>query len=172
MVRGDIYYVFRDETHGSVGAEIVSGRPAIVVSNEHLNSTSSVVEVVYLTTQEKPDMPTHVTINSSHRTSTAICEQIQSVSRSRIGNYIGRCSDEELAKLNVALCASLELDGKQTATSSDVQESDRGAQESENPSAALEIAKLKAERDVYRQMYEDLVSRMCSTPKSHAVLGR
>lgn len=172
MVRGDIYYVFRDETRGSVGAEIVSGRPAIVVSNEHLNSTSSVVEVVYLTTQEKPDMPTHVTINSSHRASTAICEQIHSVSRSRIGNYIGHCSDEELAELNVALCASLELDGKQAATSSDAQESDRGVQESENPSAALEIAKLKAERDVYRQMYEDLVSRMCSTSKSHAVLGR
>ena len=117
-------------------------------------------------------MPTHVTINSSHRTSTAICEQIQSVSRSRIGNYIGRCSDEELAKLNAALCASLELDGKQATTSSDVQESGRGYQESENPSVALEIAKLKAERDVYRQMYEDLVSRMCSTSKSHAVLGR
>lgn len=172
MVRGDIYYVFRDETRGSVGAEIVSGRPAIVVSNEHLNSTSSVVEVVYLTTQEKPDMPTHVTINSSHRTSTAICEQIHSVSRSRIGNYIGHCSEEELAKLNVALCTSLELDGKPAATSNDVQESGRGVQETENPSAALEIAKLKAERDVYRQMYEDLVSRMCSTSKSHAVLGR
>ena len=172
MVRGDIYYVFRDETRGSVGAEIVSGRPAIVVSNEHLNSTSSVVEVVYLTTQEKPDMPTHVTINSSHRASTAICEQIHSVSRSRIGNYIGHCSDDELAKLNVALCASLELDGKQATTPNDVQESDRGVQESENPSAALEIAKLKAERDVYRQMYEDLVSRMCNTSKSHAVLGR
>ena len=172
MVRGDIYYVFRDEAHGSIGAEIVSGRPAIVVSNEHLNSSSSVVEVVYLTTQEKPDMPTHVTINSSHRLSTAICEQIQSVSRSRIGNYIGRCSDDELAKLNVALCASLELDGKQISVAEGVRESETEVPDVENPTAAIEITKLKAERDVYRQMYEDLVSRMCSTSKSHAVLGR
>ena len=68
--RGDIWYI---ESGYSVGSEQRAGRPAIVVS-------SGTVEVVYLTTQPKRDLPTHVTISSLSRESTALCEQITSVS--------------------------------------------------------------------------------------------
>ena len=74
--RGDIFYVFRGDSSGS---EQRAGRPAIIVSNALCNANSRVVEVVFLTCQEKTGLPTHVVINSTGRASTALCEQITSV---------------------------------------------------------------------------------------------
>lgn len=82
--RGDIWYI---ESGYSVGSEQRAGRPAIVVSNNRNNQYSGTVEVVYLTTQPKRDLPTHVTISSLSRESTALCEQITSVSTERFGSY-------------------------------------------------------------------------------------
>lgn len=71
--RGDIFYVGGGQTTGS---EQRAGRPAIVVSNDKNNEHSQTVEMVYLTTKPKRDMPTHVLITSLSRESIAICEQI------------------------------------------------------------------------------------------------
>ena len=85
--RGDIFYVGGGYATGS---EQHAGRPAIVVSNDKNNEHSSTVEMVYLTTRPKRDMPTHVQISSLSRASIAICEQITTVAIERIGNYHGR----------------------------------------------------------------------------------
>ena len=58
--RGDIWYI--ESGYNTVGSEQRPGRPAIVVSNDRNNEYSSTLEVVYLTTQPKHDLPTHVTI--------------------------------------------------------------------------------------------------------------
>lgn len=79
--RGDIWYVRKDNY---TGCEQAAGRPAIIVSNEKNNASSETVEVVYLTTQPKKYLPTHVLIRSSERESTAICEQITTVSVDRL----------------------------------------------------------------------------------------
>ena len=104
--RGDIFYVNLSET---VGSEERSGRPAIIVSNRLCNKHSPVVEVVYLTCQHKPPLPTHVRIDSAGRCSTALCEQITSVDVSRLGDYKGHLTDREMAQVDTALMASLEL---------------------------------------------------------------
>lgn len=104
--RGDIYYV---ESIYSVGSEQRSGRPAIIVSNEKNNEHSATVEVVYLTTQPKTDLPTHVLIRSTDRESIALCEQITSVSVERIGSYKGHVTDTEMANLEIAMLVSLDL---------------------------------------------------------------
>ncbi len=82
---GDVYYIERFETCGS---EQYSDRPAVIVSNELNNRYSSTVEIVYLTTQPKEDLPTHATIYSTGRLSTVLCEQITTVDVSRIKNYL------------------------------------------------------------------------------------
>lgn len=107
IYRGEMFYVFPRECTGS---EQQSGRPAIVVSNDMNNAKSSVVEVVYLTTQEKDYLPTHVTIKSAPRESTALCEQIHSVSIDRLGDYVGRVSQQEMQLIDIALLVSLQLD--------------------------------------------------------------
>lgn len=104
MKRGDIYYI---QHRNTTGAEIQSGRPAIIVSNEALNSTSTVLEVVFLTTQPKKELPTHVTIRSTGVESTALCEQVNSVSLSLVGQHCGTCTKEEMDAVDAALLVSL-----------------------------------------------------------------
>ncbi len=104
--RGDIFFIKRFRTYGS---EQQSGRPAIVVSNDVGNRYSTAIEVVYLTSQQKTPLPTHVTVYSSHRESTALCEQITSVDKTRLGEYVGHLTDEEMRAVDYALLVSLGL---------------------------------------------------------------
>lgn len=105
-VRGEIYYI--DESTAT-GSEQRGGRPAVIVSNNLNNRHSKVVEVVYLTTSKKTELPTHVTIRSTPRLSTALCEQVHSVDVRRIGNYCTTCTPQELDTINTALLISLGL---------------------------------------------------------------
>lgn len=107
IARGDIFYIQRSGT--VCGSEQMAGRPGIVVSNDIGNSTSETVEVVYLTTRHKNMLPTHVPISSSARESTALCEQITTVSIERIGDYCGKVTGEELRMIDEALMVSLGL---------------------------------------------------------------
>lgn len=105
VYRGDIYYV---KKHGATGSEHDSGRPAVIVSNDTGNKHSTVVEVVYLTTQEKKPLPTHCTINA-RVPSTALCEQISNVSKERLVEFVRTCTDEEMARIDECLMISLGL---------------------------------------------------------------
>ena len=107
IFRGEIYYVY---PAGNVDSEQMAGRPAIVVSNDKANQHSSVLEMVYLTTRAKNSLPTHVDITSVERPSIALCEQIHSVAKSRIGTFITKCTDREMAMVDGALCVSLGLE--------------------------------------------------------------
>ena len=106
IYRGQIYYIHQQEV---VGSEQEGGRPAVIVSNDVSNEHSRVVEVVFLTTKEKPPLPTHVKINSTNCSSTALCEQIDSVDKSRIGRYINQVTDAEMLRLEKAMILSLQI---------------------------------------------------------------
>ena len=103
--RGEIYYIYPSGSEHE--SEQVAGRPAIIVSNNKGNGFSPVVEVVFLTTKEKTPLPTHVEILSCKRPSIALCEQIDTISKSRIGKYNGKCTDEEMHKIDKAICISV-----------------------------------------------------------------
>ena len=105
--KGEIYYIHPGE---AVGCEQSGGRPGIIVSNDMGNEFSKVVEVVYLTTRNKKPLPTHVEINSAKCKSIALCEQIETVSKDRIGNYINSVTMNEMKKLNEAMMVSLGID--------------------------------------------------------------
>lgn len=102
--RGDIYYVAGAEVTGS---EQAGERPAIVVSNNIGNRYAPVVEIVYLTTKKKAEMPTHVYIGTAERPSIAVCEQIATVCKSRLLRYIGSVSEQEMNHIDKALSTSL-----------------------------------------------------------------
>lgn len=105
--RGDIVYV---EKYGSTaGSEQYADRPALVISNDKCNIHSDVIEVVYLTTAPKTDLPTHVKIRSTPKESTALCEQITSVSKLRVKNFMCAASAEEMTQMDIALLISLDL---------------------------------------------------------------
>lgn len=106
--RGEIYYVLYDDS--SVGSEQRSGRPGIIVSNDQNNRYASTLEVVYLTTKDKKPLPTHVHIEASRIPSTALCEQVFTVDKSRIGDYIGKLTPEEMNEIETGVLISLGLD--------------------------------------------------------------
>lgn len=108
MKRGEIYYIKHRTTMGS---EIAGDRPAVIVSNNVLNETSTVLEVVFLTTKPKKHLPTHATIYATGVKSTALCEQVYSVSDALVGDYCATCNEAEMAELDDALRASLGLYG-------------------------------------------------------------
>lgn len=108
MKRGEIYYI--ESTYRETGSEQRGGRPAGIVSNDKNNENSEVVEVVYMTTKPKNDLPTHVFIRSALSPSTVLCEQVNSVSVKRIGTLIGKLTKSELAAVDSALAISLGID--------------------------------------------------------------
>lgn len=107
MKRGEIYYI---APTNQTGSEQRSGRPGIIVSCNKCNEFSDVLEVVYLTTKQKNDLPTHVTIRSSERESTALCEQITPVAKSRIGDFKGKLTDTEMLNVEIAMLIGLGVD--------------------------------------------------------------
>lgn len=179
--RGEMFYISRGGVSYN-GSEQHSDRPAVVVSNDKNNENSNVVEVVYMTTQPKTDLPTHVTVRSTGRPSTVLCEQVYSVSTERIGTYIGECSDKEMENIDIALMISLQLDGnmktskKYNETIKEQQEEidlyrkkiqamQEALKEKENEKPEItasseETIRLQTERDTYKTMYEQLLNRL------------
>lgn len=106
--RGGIFYVSNDGKR--TGSEIRKDRPAVVVSNDANNKYGSVVEVVYLTSGPKKNLPTHVVINSTGRRSVALCEQPTPVAVERLQNWIAQATAKEMSLIDKALMTALALD--------------------------------------------------------------
>ena len=181
--RGEIFYIARGGAPN--GSEQFADRPAVVVSNDKNKMHSGVIEVVYLTTAPKTDLPTHVTIRSTGRTSTVLCEQVTSVSVDRVNNYIGQVSEQEMKNIDIALMISLAI-GEDTKLSKAYREERMRQQEeierlkAENETLKAEkaecgantepheqvmtssdtIVKLETERDTYKKLYEQLFERV------------
>ena len=106
VYRGDIFYVTGCSRKIN-GSEQDQNRPAVVVSNEKANKHSSVIEVVFLTSAEKAKwLPTHVDV-ICQIPFVALCEQITSISKSRLGEYVRSCTGAEMKKIDEALMVSL-----------------------------------------------------------------
>lgn len=108
MKRGDIYFIKRHDSF-NVGAEIPKARPGVIVSSDDLNTDSRVVMVVYLTTHPQRSLPTHVCIHATGVPSTALCEQIDHVSTLLLGNYVGTCTEKEMAAIERGMMKALDL---------------------------------------------------------------
>lgn len=143
--RGDIFYIYKQPAYGS---EQEAGRPGVIVSNNTNNHFSNVLEVVYLTTRHKPELPTHVEITANGVSSTVLCEQVNSVSVNRIGDYITSLTDAEMKPIDDALMASLGLDRPAPKIYSPIQ-----------PEGSSDLV-VKTERDLYKHLYEQLLEKI------------
>lgn len=166
MKRGEIYYI--ESTYRETGSEQRGGRPAVIVSNDKNNENSEVVEVVYMTTKPKNDLPTHVFIRSALSPSTVLCEQVNSVSTKRIGTLIGtligKLTKSELAAVDSALAISLGIDfmdPKPAAKEADhlLEEISKQPLQIVQQDPDIEKIKLETERDLYRNLYNELLRK-------------
>lgn len=161
MKRGEIYFITRG--YDEEGSEQRAGRPEIIVSNDKCNENSTVLEVVYLTTQPKTDLPTHVDIRSTPKNSVALCEQVNSIFKDRFGDYIATCTDYEMMLVDAALHISLGLDceppkPKYIPTGKPESKSENDSVlKTELHAKEMDIIRITAERDTYKELLERMV---------------
>lgn len=146
MTRGAIHYIVETPTTGS---EQRAGRPAVIVSNNDINERLGTVEVVFLTTRPKADHPTHVTVRATKLSSTALCEQVTTISIERVGDYVATCSSNEMMLIDQGIAISL---GISTHVAP------------ENPKLVEDLRyrlrTAEQERDMYRTSYDKLLDKI------------
>lgn len=112
--QGDVWFVEAAPVPGggTVGNEIWSGRPGIVVSNDVINERSGVVQIVYLTSNKhRYSNVTHVLVHANNQESIAVCNQVANVDTSRLTNHIGRITQNELQEIQNSISFALGLGG-------------------------------------------------------------
>lgn len=107
--RGEIYYANLDPT---VGSEQKGNRPVVICQNEVGNKHSPTVVVAPITAKLiKNPLPTHVKLYSGKcgisQDSIILTEQIRTIDRLRLGNYIGALDDKAMERLDKALSVSI-----------------------------------------------------------------
>lgn len=109
MTRGEVYIadLHKDGKHVQYGR-----RPVLIIQNDKGNSFSPTTIVVPFTRmRDKPLLPTHVTVREDLlKPSIALCEQILTISKLQIGEYICRLKPETMRKINEAIKISLSLE--------------------------------------------------------------
>ena len=125
------------------------------MSRDALNDNSPVVQVVYCSASPKKELPEHITIRSTEQISTALCENVYTVDKSRVGRFVGRCTRREMEQVDLGLLSGLGLAQYGLASP---QEDEEEPEPVRGDTEALVIA--QTERDTYKRMYESLLARM------------
>ena len=102
--RGDIYCADLDPV---VGSEQGGVRPVIVIQNDTGNKHSPTLIVATVTTKirKKENMPTHLLIkdNPAFREASVVqLEQIRTIDKRRIDNYLGKVTSREMVAIEKA----------------------------------------------------------------------
>lgn len=163
-----------------------TGRPAVIVSNNDINESQNMVEVAYLVEKPNESLPTHAKVRC-HLPSTALCEQVVSVSKDRIDGFIRTCTDEEIEKINKGLSISLGITESDDTMAEKLKELTDSLSEAQRINDGLrnrikeetdkqqelekqlsqietentdETIKVAAERDIYKDLYMKLTEKL------------
>ena len=107
--RGDVYYA---DLSPVVGSEQGGIRPVVVIQNDKGNRYSKTVIVAPISKKmSKPPIPTHVIFSddSLNYVSMILCEQLRTIDKKRLGQWICTLGDETIKKINLAIKVSLNL---------------------------------------------------------------
>ena len=152
--KGDVYYVLN--SYASESGDPKPGRPAVVISNDHLGATSDAVLMAYMTTQAKRPMPEHVTVYSGDpkvQQSTVLCEKIGCVPKNRLGQFMRHMSDEELERIDSALMFAFGIRKRDIGAGSEEAKTDGGAD-------AEAEENVRKELEFYKRMCDYLTSKL------------
>jgi mRNA interferase MazF len=110
--RGDIYYANLTPVRGSEQGGV---RPVVVIQNNIGNRHSPTLIVAVITSKEKPKLPTHVAIMDNCRflrQSIVLLEQIRTIDKCRLGQYVASLNGAAMDKIDSALGVSVGLENK------------------------------------------------------------
>ena len=109
--RGDMFFA---ELAFGIGSEQSGFRPVLIIQNDVGNKHSSTVIVAIITsrTANKAKIPTHCHIKARQglgRDSLVLLEQIRTIDKARLNDYIGTLNSEVMSKVDRALAISVGL---------------------------------------------------------------
>ena len=109
--RGDIYYA---DLTPATGSEQGGNRPVLVVQNNVGNHHSPTVIAAAITGYVKgKHQPTHVRLKGAacglFRDSTVLLEQLRTLDKSRLGEYMGSIGKDKMREVDAALSVSVGL---------------------------------------------------------------
>ena len=110
--RGDIY---RADLMPVIGSEQGGVRPVLVIQNDTGNIHSPTIIAAAITGYVKgKHQPTHVRLQGAScglfRDSTVLLEQIRTIDKSRLAEYMGSEGEDKMAEIDAALKISVGLD--------------------------------------------------------------
>ena len=108
--RGDVFYADLDPIIGSEQGGI---RPVLVVQNNVGNKYSPTVIVLPISSAKKTNMPTHIRIYGTKmlpKDSVIMAEQIRTIDRNRLQNYVGSVDLEIMKKVEMSMKISIGVD--------------------------------------------------------------
>ena len=111
LVKGQVIMAELNSTEANVQRGL---RPCVVVQNNIGNKFSPTLIIAPLTSRMKRDMVTHAKLyptieNGLTVASTALLEQIQTISKDSVKRVLGVLNDVEMKLINKAIIASLAL---------------------------------------------------------------
>lgn len=140
----------------SVGAELNTGRPAVVISSDYGCSVSPIVTVVYTTQQQKPGAVTPcVQYNGGPR--WVHCDQIVTVDKSRLKRCDAQLSDQEFSKIERAVAQVLGL----TLTTPSKEQELKELREKQR-CHETEMIRLQVECGVHKKLYEAALEKLAT----------
>lgn len=109
--KGDVYYA---DLTPVVGSEQGGVRPVLVIQNNTGNRHSPTVIVAAITSRTgKAPLPTHVPVEGVRglqRDSVILLEQVRTIDRARLREYIGRVKTPTMQSVNQAIAVSFGLE--------------------------------------------------------------
>lgn len=110
ILRGELYYA---DLSPVVGSEQGGIRPVLVIQNNLGNKHSPTVIIAAITSKAmKSTLPTHyllTEINGLDRNSLVLLEQIRTIDKRRLKNYVGALCQSDMLNVDIALAVSVGL---------------------------------------------------------------
>jgi len=114
ILRGDLYYA---DLNPVVGSEQGGIRPCLIIQNDIGNKHSPTIIVAAITSKAmKATLPTHCILsdqNGLDRESIVLLEQIRTIDKRRLKEYVGALGQEDMLAVDKALAVSIGLKSKE-----------------------------------------------------------
>ena len=109
MNRGEVWWV---DFPNPVGGEIQKRRPCVIISNDLSNRFLNRVQIIPLTSNVGKLQAGEASVNVGGKPGKALATQIQTASKLRLLNQMGRLSDFELKQVEKAIRVQLGMKNK------------------------------------------------------------
>lgn len=149
LKRGQMWKVLFGE---GVGSEMKVTRPGIIVSSDAGNAMSALVTVVYTTTTPKKGSITAEINSCSRLRSFALCNQIDTIDKSRLSQCYGSVTESEMAAIDLCMRRALALPLKV--------ENDISVFQREIEQLKSNVSGLEVELAVYKRLYERALDKI------------